>query len=213
MTEPLIIELAGLPAAGKTSAAELLNSRLNARGVKCRVVEEAAQHNPLQGLKCDWPFNVWSSCRTLMDLLDAQARETADVVVVDRGLLDAQCWMLWFRQRHSIDIETYHAVRDFLRAPLWAASTSLVVELRVRFETALARRHGETGRIFNSDNFAGLSQAYEWTIPDRRARHDRTKLARIDTNSLSREEVVTRIEDLLPARLQSSPPSKRVLAG
>lgn len=204
MSRPVIIELTGLPAAGKTSAAQLLTSRLQARGVSCEMIDEAAEHNPLQDQKCEWPFNVWSSCRTLMDLLEAKAATRADVIVVDRGLVDAQCWMLWFRLRREIDDDTYSAMRDFLRAPMWARDTSVVVELKVRFDTALRRRHGDTGRIFNPVNFSTLSQAYESTVLDGHSRHPETALAHIETDHLSLSAVATEIENLLPEALQLS---------
>jgi thymidylate kinase len=207
MPESIIIELAGLPAAGKTSAAELLSARLRDRRVTCEVIEEAAQHNPLQALKCEWPFNVWSSCHMLMRLLEVQAADSAQVIIVDRGLLDAQCWMLWFKQRREIDAETYAALRTFLRAPAWAASTSVVVELQVGFETALERRSGDTGRIFNSRTFRDLSRAYELTCLDQGALHPKTELIRIDTNGLPLAKVVERIENLLPERLPCLPPT------
>jgi thymidylate kinase len=202
MSRPLIIELTGLPAAGKTSVAQLLTSRLQAQGIACETIDEAAQRNPLQDQKCEWPFNVWSSCRTLMDLLEAKAIARAKVIVVDRGLVDAQCWMLWFRTRREIDDDTYLAMRDFLRAPAWASDTSVVVELKVHYDTALRRRHGNTGRIFNSVNFSTLSQAYESTVLDEHSRHPSTKLASIETDHLSLSEVAIQIERFLPRALQ-----------
>jgi thymidylate kinase len=204
MSRPVIIELTGLPAAGKTSAARLLTNRLRRSGVACKMIDEAAQRNPLQDQKCEWHFNAWSSFRTVMDLLDARRATEAGVVVVDRGLVDAQCWMLWFRLRREIDDDTYQRMRDFLRSPNWARDTALVVELRVGFDTALRRRSGDTGRIFNWQNFPSLEKAYESTIGDGSSRHADTTLARIDTDRLSIAEVVNRIENLLSERSQTS---------
>jgi thymidylate kinase len=202
MARPLIIELAGLPAAGKTSAAEILRGRLRSHSIACMVVNEAAQRNPLQRSKCEWPFNVWSSSQTLTNILEARERGDVAVVVVDRGLIDAQCWMLWLRNQRKIDERSYIAIRDFLRGPLWASSTALVVELKVEFQTALRRRGGDTGRIFNAENFKALAQAYRRALLDPRARHKDTRLARIDTTELTLSEVVGRIEAMLPPALR-----------
>jgi thymidylate kinase len=205
MPRSFVLELTGLPAAGKTSAAEMLASRLQARSISCQLIEEAARHNPLQEKKCQWEFNAWSSCHTLTSLLEVQAMDPPTVIILDRGLVDAQCWMLWFKLRRELDTTSYTAIRNFLRGPRWAASTSLVAELQVEFDTALNRRQGDTGRIFNLHNFSELRRAYDATLLDRHARSDNTELIRIDTNDLSLSEVVDRLEDSVNERLQQPP--------
>lgn len=205
MSRSFVLELAGLPAAGKTSAAELLESRLRDRGIACRLIEEAAQHNPLQEQKCEWEFNAWSTCHTLSTLLQAQVANPPTVLILDRGLIDAQCWMLWFKLRRELDGTSYDAIRDFLRRPPWAATTSLVVELKVSFDTALKRRDGDTGRIFNSRNFSELRRAYDATLVDRHSRSDETELVRIDTDDLCLPGVVDQLEALLDERLHRPP--------
>jgi thymidylate kinase len=192
MPTPVFIELAGLPAAGKTTTASLLQEKLTRRGLRCLVVPEAAGRSPLASLKRNWQFNVWTLCQGVSSVLEHQGRQDKDVVVLDRGLVDALCWMRWFRMRRGIEPMLADAVEAFAKVPTWFQAVRLVVVLRVKFETALKRR-GQPGRIVNAETFEELHRAYSSVTKDLTNRTRQEQPRYLDTDGLSRSQVLDEV--------------------
>jgi len=138
--QPLFVELAGLPAAGKTTTARLLKAQLSREGSQCEVVPEAAARSPLQQIKRHWKFNAWNLCEGVESILEHSTTRDLDVVILDRGLVDTLCWIQWFRSKNEIDSTTACALESFAQVPGWFREERLVIVLRVTFETALKRR-------------------------------------------------------------------------
>lgn len=192
---PLFLELAGLPAAGKTTLAGLLKSEVRRLKRNCTVVPEAAAKSPLVELKRDWRFNAWTLCQTVSRILELDQRPAKDLVVLDRGLFDAMCWITWHVKRGTLHTKEAGALCSFARLPCWFRRLDLVIVLRVDFDTALRRRK-ETGRILNRKTFAELERAYGATLADF-VWPKRTRLRFIDTDMLSPSEVLERTVGLL----------------
>ncbi|MFQ5852547.1 MAG: hypothetical protein ACE5JU_18455 [Candidatus Binatia bacterium] len=199
--KPIFLELAGLPVAGKTTTASLLVDELTKRGLRCIVVPEAAAISPLSHLKLNWQFNAWTLCQAVASILEHGARPSHDLVVLDRGLVDALCWVRWFRLTDGIEGATADALESFARVKTWYETCNLVVILRVKFETALKRR-GQTGRIVNLQSFRELHEAYDATLKDLRTDPLVKHIAMLDTDNLSPSEVIywtlDRLNDLWP---------------
>jgi thymidylate kinase len=158
-----VLELAGVPAAGKTSTAAALREELSGRGIDSYVVAEAAARSPLKHLKRDWMFNAWTLCQTVADFLEHVEGNAHSVVIFDRGLVDALSWIRWFRLQHQIAEDTWSRLRDFARIPKWFDRTDFVLVLRAHFDTALQRR-GRPGQIVNRKTYAELNEAYSATV-------------------------------------------------
>lgn len=157
------LELAGLPASGKTTTAYLLLDELIKRGLHCDVIPEAAARSPLSYLKRKWQFNAWTLCQAVTSILEHEARPAHDLVVLDRGLVDALCWIRWYRLTGVIEGAIADVLESFVRVQTWFQKLGLVVVLRVKFETALQRR-GLTGRILNPHTYQELHEAYDFVL-------------------------------------------------
>jgi thymidylate kinase len=159
----VVLELAGVPAAGKTSTAAALREELSRRNIDSYVVAESAARSPLKHLKREWTFSAWTLCHTVADYLEHVEGHPHSVVIFDRGLIDALAWIRWFRVQRQITDETWTRLDKFARTPKWFDRTNLVLVLRVQFDTAL-RRRGRPGRIVNRKTYAELDEAYSTTV-------------------------------------------------
>lgn len=158
-----IIELAGLPASGKTTSAKLIKEALSQRHLACQVIPEAASIAPIQNFKRHWLFNAWTLCATIKEYLETEQIEKAAKVVIDRGFIDCLCWIMWFRSTGCIDSQTAKALEMFATTSEWFENISLTIVLRCQFSTALQRR-GKEGQILNSKTFSELQHAYDLVI-------------------------------------------------
>lgn len=187
-----IVELAGLPAAGKTTTARLIEEALTRQRIPVRVVPEAASIAPIGALKRHWFFNAWTLCTSVKEYLEASAAGDAAKVVFDRGFVDCLCWVMWYRTTGRIDEATARALEGFATAAAWFESTEVTVVLRCEFETALKRR-GEGGRIVNAKTFQELRRAYDLVL-NRLVKLDKgPMILMIDTDSLTPEHVRDRV--------------------
>lgn len=192
-TQPLFVELAGLPAAGKTTAAHLLNAQLLREGAQCEVVPEAAGRSPLQQIKRHWKFNAWNLCEAVESILEHSTTRDRDVVILDRGLVDALCWIQWFRSKNEINSTTACALESFAQVPAWFREERLVIVLRVTFETALKRR-GAQGQIVNAVTFSELQNSYDNVLTRLHEEGLPTgDIHMIDTDALSPTQVLDRV--------------------
>jgi len=196
ITNPIFVELAGLPASGKTTTASLLNERLSAWNLCCTVVPEAATKSPLSHLKRNWQFNAWTLCQTVGSVLECSSTQEHDVMVLDRGLVDALCWIEWFRSKNEIDAATANALESFAQVSTWFQQLKVIVVLRVKFETAL-RRRGVAGRIVNPQTFEELRRAYESTVGGLERSNQATDIRVLDTDDLSPVQVLEEVTTLL----------------
>jgi thymidylate kinase len=190
-SSPLVVELAGVPAAGKTSTALALREELSRRSIDSHVIAEAAARSPLKHLKRAWTFNAWTLCQTVADYLEHVGDSSGSVVIFDRGLIDALAWIRWFRIQRQINDETWNALNNFARIPTWFNRTDLTFVLRVQFDTAL-RRHGRPGQIVNRKTYAELDEAYSATVGEL-VDDGCGDIQVIDTDALSVSQVVAMV--------------------
>ena len=132
-----IVEFAGTPRAGKTTALNGLKEYLEGRGLKVSVVEEQAGSCPLER-KRHPDFNLWTASATVARMLDAANRK-ADVVLVDRGRFDALCWIGWHVESGSAAREDERVIDEYMRLGGLAEKTDLVVVMTVDPAEAVRR--------------------------------------------------------------------------
>lgn len=161
---PFLIELAGTPRAGKTTAMRELGRRLGASGLHVELIEESARCCPIPD-KHHPHFNIWTFCNTLTRILAAQYTG-ADVVVVDRGIVDAACWMDWYRETGSLPVEAHGDIDRFVLHSLWAGQIDLVVMMKAGPAVAIERdavgkATRTPGLIVNADTLGQFNAAID----------------------------------------------------
>lgn len=188
LLKPILVEFAGLPAAGKTTATNMLADVLRNHGLRASVVPESAALSPLTHLKRDWRFNVWTLCHTTNRLLEITTDEDPCVVIVDRGLFDAFCWIEWFKGNNAITPKTAKTLQAFATMRDLLVIPHFVFFLSVHFDTALARR-GQAGKIVNAETYPQLEAAYKGGLRALSA-NERKSITTIQTDDLSRDDVI-----------------------
>jgi predicted ATPase len=197
--QPFFIELAGTPRAGKTTMLAALAGALRRRDLRVETVDESAGGCPILD-KHDPLFNVWTFLATLLQLLGAQRGET-DVVVVDRGIVDAACWMDWHRGTGCLTDDEHRAIEDFILHPRWAPVVNLVLVMTTEPAVAVERELAAGGRIspgqiVNADTLVAFNASIDRVC----ARFDRRySLVGVDTTQLAPDAV---LHSLIAAALE-----------
>lgn len=141
-TRPLIIEFCGSPKSGKSSAITSLGTFLKRNGFRVRVVKEYAADSPIDD-KANWLFNVWTACSTIRHIAAYVARPAsdADVVLLDRGIFDALCWLRWLSATNRIDDVTRSGIANFLLLERFRSAIDLVFIFTVSPDVSIQREH------------------------------------------------------------------------
>lgn len=193
----LLFELSGLPAAGKTTCAEEILRRSNARRIQCVYVPEAASRMTVRTTRGTWRYNAWALCTVLSDILRAQAAPSTRLIVADRGLFDSLCWFRWLEARGAIKPEFAAAFRRLIDVPDWSDGNSAVCFLRVSYTTSISRRGGSQGYIVNPQTFLEVERAYVATLAECSGRWKGREVCEINTDGLSINDEVGLVVDVL----------------
>jgi predicted NUDIX family phosphoesterase len=192
--QPFFIELAGTPRAGKTTTLSALAQLLCAAGVRVKIVTERALDCPIPR-KRDPAFNIWTFCATMTEVLEEAQHRKADFVLVDRGLVDAVCWMDWYRETGCLRSEEHRVIERFMLLRRWAGVLGLVlvmtVEPAVAIERDMAQGAGpRPGPIMNDVTLHEFNQSLT-RVRDRISRG--TPIVEFDTSRLAREDVLRHV--------------------
>jgi len=186
------IELAGFPAAGKSSVAALLAEWLCLRGIAAAIITEPGSSPQVQPLKADWDFNAWTLCKTVENILERDLLQDVDYFILDRGLVDAMWWLRSFEDRGQINCSTARCLRAFARTPRWFNKQLCTIALRDRIGTALVRRRQDVGRIVNAQTFDALWDSYYGVVAELAVEAPTYRIQVIDTDTLTPADVLDR---------------------
>jgi predicted ATPase len=86
-----VIEFAGTPKAGKSTAVEAIRHFFSRQKFRVHVLAERAALCPIP-MKGHLFFNTWCAASMLAELL-ANVETDTDIIIVDRGIFDALVWL------------------------------------------------------------------------------------------------------------------------
>lgn len=156
------IELAGVPASGKTTAARRLHARFLREGREAVIVREAAEIAPFpRSQKRDWRFNAWTLFYATSEMIRLEADPAGPTVIFDRGLFDAAVWIRWHLSSKHIDPRTASLLQSVCLFEPWQRQVDVVFLLEASFDVVLERRSGRVGQIVNRETLRELADAYE----------------------------------------------------
>ena len=141
-----MVEFTGTPEAGKTTTINNVANKLQSLGYQVSILQESAEHLPVEIPKGTFDANLWMHYRTQSGLLKAKY-EKADILLIDRGLIDSNFYgkkFLWEGTCTKDDYEKFR--RQFLEELF----PDFVIALVVSPETSIKRRGGE-GRLVNQN--------------------------------------------------------------
>jgi predicted NUDIX family phosphoesterase/predicted ATPase len=143
--KPVIFEFAGVPKAGKTSTLNALQAFLKRCGFRVEIVIERASLCPIRD-KTHSNFNVWAACTTLAQILERTQNppriDDPDILILDRGLFDAICWLRLMERLERIRPEERQGIESFLTMADWRRRISAVFVMTASPEDAMQREKG-----------------------------------------------------------------------
>jgi predicted NUDIX family phosphoesterase/thymidylate kinase len=154
---PYIVEFAGTPKAGKTTALHVLSRFLKDCGYHVHEMRERASDCPV-AMKGHFFFNTWTTTTMLAQMIESLESEV-DVLLLDRGVFDAIVWLESQSLDHQVTPEERKVFRDFVLLDRWRTLTDLTFVLKVAPDVALLRENKDlliprTGSIMSNDSLS-----------------------------------------------------------
>ena len=187
--KPIVIEFAGLPKAGKTTTLSQVQAFLKRCGFWVEVVVERASVCPIRDKKHS-NFNIWTACTTLTQILQntqtPPRAEDPDILILDRGIFDAVCWLSMMERLARIRPEERKITEDFLLIDDWRGRITGVIVMTAAPADALEREkgylpvEGAKGSIMNIEVLKQMGVTIDSTVDRLKDKFDIFKL---DTSS------------------------------
>lgn len=151
-----IIEFAGMPKSGKTTAIEIADSYFKREKKKVRVIYEGARISPLD--KDDrFMYNSWSFHNTVNRILEARL-DNYDHILIDRGIFDHMAFARAICQDYDLlPVLEYYRIFEGLenRVFLYMLEPEEAIKREKKHNPFL-------GRVFDSTFLTILFGAYQW---------------------------------------------------
>lgn len=146
MRKPFMVEFTGTPESGKTTAIKNLSNKLISNGYEVTVLQESAERLPTEIPKGTWNANLWMHFQTTAGILRASYIK-ADIILIDRGLLDSNFYGKKFLWEGIATKEQYEKFKSQFIEELFP---DFLIALTVSPMTAIKRRGG-AGRLVNEN--------------------------------------------------------------
>lgn len=157
---PLVIEFAGVPKAGKTTILTNVQKFLKRCGFHTDVVVERASVCPIRDKKHP-NFNIWTACTTLSQILEKTQSPPQEsdpqILFLDRGIFDSICWLTMMEKLSRLRSNERELIQKFLLIDDWRKRISAVFVMLVSPKDAMQREEGvlpledTSGSIMNVD--------------------------------------------------------------
>jgi cytidyltransferase-like protein len=204
MGKPLIVEIAGMPKAGKDRLIKSVEYHFRRAGYRVNTIDEGARRCPFDKSH-HFEFTSWGLFSILQSLLEEVYIPKHDLVFINRGLYDVEVMIEMLKQKNDASAEeakvlaqvasltSYRDMIDMLMVCMCSPSESLFRERKDRVAYS-------EGRIMNREVLGLLHQAYVDKIDSWRYMGERIVV--IDTESLDFLERAKLIVDVIGRRLR-----------
>jgi len=159
------VEVLGMPKSGKSTVIETAESILkHERGLDVRTIYEGARVCPLEKKGNRFMYNAWSFQNTTNRILEAQ-RSTADIILIDRGVVDHIAFNLALFKSGKITEEQYSANDQYYHQ--FASLEDKVCSITLDPHVAIERETRDvllSGSVMNLGFLDTLDEAYAETI-------------------------------------------------
>jgi predicted NUDIX family phosphoesterase len=199
-----VIEFAGTPKSGKTTAVEAIRHFLSRQGFRVYVLTERAAICPIP-MKGHLFFNTWCASSMLAELL-ANVETPTDVLIVDRGIFDALVWLTLQEKRGELNATEARTIESFLLLPRWRDVIDLVVVMSVSAEDSLKRELDQRitqkmGSIMNPEVLGALVSSVDEAAKRYQSRF--RSLLRLDTTGKKPRESNVELASQVLNRLEA----------
>ncbi len=186
------MEFTGSPSAGKTTTITELDKFLRRQGFRVLRPQEGAE--VIRHIERNTPlYNIRTGIYALTQLIDFSAGHPYDVVIFDRCIFDAYCWMMYWVEKGKLSSEEKDIIQAFFLSRFWANKIDvayfMICEPEVAAERelriALSQKLGETT---SPQSIRTLVERYKQTHET--LSRDYKQLFLVNTTHMSEEEMV-----------------------
>ncbi len=211
LPRPFFIEFTGSPSAGKTTTITELDKFFRRQGFQVLRPQEGAEvirHIP----RTTPVYNIRTGLYALSMLIDQSFGCNYDIIIFDRCIFDAYCWMMYWRGKNLLTPEQEKIMQSFFLHPQWLEKIDIAyfmisdpkVAMKRELRIALSDKLGETTNPKTIETLVGRYKlAYEQLSPTC------PQLKLMDSTSLTEQEMVEKIAneilDMMENKAQNSP--------
>lgn len=209
LPRPFFLEFTGSHSAGKTTTITELDKFFRRQGFRVLRPQEGAE--VIRHIERTTPlYNIRTGLYALGLLIDIGANHTYDLVIFDRCIFDAYCWMIYWAEKEKLSEKERETIQSFFLSKFWIdkidAAYFMVCDPKVAMERelriALSQKLGETT---NPKTVKTLVERYKSAYKFLSPKHHQLHL--VDTTNLSETEMVekiaTNILDILEKKSKS----------
>ena len=195
-----VLEFTGTPKAGKTSVLATLQAFFKSAGFKVSVLKERAAECPL-AMKGHFFFNAWTMSTMLAEVL-ASLETDADLLLLDRGFLDALIWLELQSARQQVSDDEKDTFTKFVLLPRWRSLIDYTIIMKTRPEVAVQRENQallvpRKGTLMNEPALAAFNEAMARVELAQRENFQFLEIDTSDTQS-ARESCIQVLHATLP---------------
>lgn len=190
MRKPFMVKFTGTPEAGKTTSIKNIANKLLNYGYRVEILQESAENLPQEIPKGTWEANLWMHYQTISKILQASYFQ-ADVVFIDRGLIDSKFYGKKFLWEGYCSDEQYKKFEDQFIEELMP---DFLVALVVTPEIAVKRRGG-VGRLVNTEYIARYNELFFRYYKEIEVRKILVNTAKMDVHEMNSQifQLISRI--------------------
>lgn len=197
LPRPFFIEITGPPSSGKTTTITELDKFLRRQGFRVLRPQEGAE--VIRHIERTTPlYNIRTGLYALAQLIDLSHGHLYDVVIFDRCIFDAYCWMMYWEKKGKLTPEEKVLNQQFFLSHFWVdiidAAYFMVCEpevaMRRELRIALSEKLGETT---NPKTVKSLLERYKQAYEDLSPSYKQLHL--IDTTQIDERTMVELIAE------------------
>ena len=182
---PFIVEFLGTPEAGKTTTIKRLEEELK-KITNVSILQESAEIVPevfqSPEYKKSMEAHLWMRLNMAAEMLKQQcSSKIGDIILADRGIIDAFCWNYYFADKKLLNNSTVMHFKLLLERI--CQMPNLIIYLTTTSEEAIRRRGGE-GKIVTLEFVDTFQSALNSFL-----RSAAMPVFHLDTTCMSKEEV------------------------
>lgn len=156
-----IIEISGLPSAGKSTLTKQLFSHFKEKGVSlsASLLGSDEIKSPIHD-KGSPSYNLWHTCAAINSILEAKVANGKSILIFDRGLIDSICWMKLFLEQGKISRSEFSTFKSAAISPCVLRDVDyFYFNLNVSYECAVARGKKRNG-VVGHEHYSALGRIY-----------------------------------------------------
>jgi thymidylate kinase len=205
LPRPFFIEFFGSPSAGKTTTiteADKFLRRQNFRVLRPQEGAEVIRHiertTPL--------YNLRTAIYALAELIDKSMGHLYDVVIFDRCIYDAYCWMLYWQEKGKLtEVET-EMFQAFFTSRFWVDKIDIAYLMTCDAEKAMEREmrialSSKLGETTNPETIKKLINRCKKTFTVLSPSHPQLRI--FDTTNMDEQEMIQNIANDILQTLES----------